>query len=333
MRLSRWDAFGEGLDSTSLMLHRLRSGLTSLGVIFGVAAVISMLAVGEGAGRDAQLRIEELGATNIILRSVKPSDEAQAASGRPAPLILRYGLKYADFERIVGTVPTIKRVLLVREIRKQIRCAERAFDGRVVGTTHDYAEFNHVKVARGRFLDRSDDTLYRNCAVLAHATAKVLTATYEPYHPEKDVQVTVPYELLEQARRSARQFSIILGTIASISLLVGGIGIMNIMLATVTDRTREIGIRRALGAKRRDIIRHFLIECMLLSGVGGLAGVFLGMWIPRVIVYFVPDQKTIITPQSVVLAFAISVGVGILFGIYPARRAALMDPIDALRAE
>jgi putative ABC transport system permease protein len=420
---------GLRLGLKSLMLHKLRSGLTALGLIFGVAAVISMLAVGEGASRDAQLRIEELGATNIILRSVKPSEDAQAASGRQAPLILRYGLKYADYERIVETVPTIKRVLPVREIRKQIRSVESAFDGRVVGTTHEYAEFNHVKVARGRFLERSDDTLYRNYAVLAHATAEalfpyqdpigetialgsdaykivgvtgervstaasggafagqdynrdvyiplntcrlrfgeriidfrsgrfsaeeteltqltvqvqsthevtptasVLTATYEPYHPEKDVQMTVPYDLLEQARRSARQFSIILGTIASISLLVGGIGIMNIMLATVTERTREIGIRRALGAKRRDIIQHFLIECVLLSGVGGLAGVLLGVWIPRMIVYFVPDQKTIITPQSVVLAFGISVGIGILFGIYPARRAALMDPIEALRDE
>ena len=420
---------GLRLGLRSLMLHKLRSGLTALGLIFGVAAVISMLAVGEGASRDAQLRIEELGATNIILRSVKPSEDAQAASGRQAPLILRYGLRYADYERIVETIPTIKRVLPVREIRKLIRSVESAFDGRVVGTTHEYAEFNHIKVARGRFLLRSDDTLYRNYAVLAHATAEalfpyqdpigetialgsdaykivgvtgerastaasggsfagqdynrdvyiplntcrlrfgeriidfrsgrfsaeeteltqltiqvqstyevtptanVLTATYEPYHPEKDVQMTVPYDLLEQARRSARQFSIILGTIASISLLVGGIGIMNIMLATVTERTREIGIRRALGAKRRDIIQHFLIECVLLSGVGGLAGVLLGIWIPRIIVYFVPDQKTIITAQSVVLAFGISVGVGILFGIYPARRASLMDPIDALRHE
>ena len=165
------------------------------------------------------------------------------------------------------------------------------------------------------------------------ATATLLTSAYEPYHPEKDVQMTVPYDLLEQARRSARQFSIILGTIASISLLVGGIGIMNIMLATVTERTREIGVRRALGAKRRDIIHQFLIECVLLSGVGGLAGVLLGMWIPSVIVYFVPDQKPVITLQSVILAFGISVCVGILFGIYPARRAALMDPIEALRAE
>jgi putative ABC transport system permease protein len=164
-------------------------------------------------------------------------------------------------------------------------------------------------------------------------TASVLTASYEPYHPQKDVQIVVPYALLEEARRSARQFSIILGTIASISLLVGGIGIMNIMLATVTERTREIGIRRALGAKRRDIIQQFLVECVVLSGVGGLVGVLMGMGIPRVIVYFVPDQKPIITVQSVLVAFGISVAVGILFGIYPARRAALMDPIEALRQE
>jgi putative ABC transport system permease protein len=420
---------GLRLGLKSLLLHKLRSGLTTLGLTFGVAAVISMLAVGEGASRAVQRDIEQLGATNIILRSVKPSDELQAASGRQAPLILRFGLTYPDYQRIVETVPTIKRVLPVREIRKQIRCREHAFDGRVVGTTHDYAEFNHLKVLKGRFLQRSDDELYRNCAVLAHATAlalfpyddpigqtialgkdpytvvgvtsvqsvtagtregftgqdynrdvyiplntcrlrfgeriidfrsgrfsaeeteltqltvqvhsisevtptaSVLTASYEPYHPQKDVQIVVPYALLEEARRSARQFSIILGTIASISLLVGGIGIMNIMLATVTERTREIGIRRALGAKRRDIIQQFLVECVVLSGVGGLVGVLMGMGIPRVIVYFVPDQKPIITVQSVLVAFGISVAVGILFGIYPARRAALMDPIEALRQE
>ncbi len=145
--------------------------------------------------------------------------------------------------------------------------------------------------------------------------------------------MTVPYDLLEQARRSARQFTIILGTIASISLLVGGIGIMNIMLATVTERTREIGIRRALGAKQRDIIQQFLIECIVLSGIGGLIGVLLGIGLPRVIVYLYPDQKTAITLQSIALAFGVSVGVGVLFGIYPARRAALMDPIEALRHE
>jgi putative ABC transport system permease protein len=155
-----------------------------------------------------------------------------------------------------------------------------------------------------------------------------------PWHTKKnDVELIVPYELLLQAQHTARQYSIILGTIAGISLLVGGIGIMNIMLATVTERTREIGIRRALGAKRKDITQQFLIETVVLSGVGGLLGVSLGFTIPRIIVFFIPNQPVIVTPQSVLLAFGISVGIGVLFGLYPARRASMMDPIEALRHE
>jgi putative ABC transport system permease protein len=419
---------GLKLGLKSLMLHKLRSGLTALGLIFGVAAVITMLAVGEGSSRDAQVRFEQLGATNIILRSVKPTEENQAAAGRPA-MILNYGLTYADYDRILETVPTIKRVLPIREIRKQVRSRDHAFDAHIVGTTFDFAEFSHLVIEKGRFLEKSDNELYRNYAVLGHtaaeglfpyqdpigeritvgntpysvvgvtaqqaseaqpgggivgqdfnrdiyiplntcrvrfgerivdfrsggmiaeetqltqitvqvnsldevpATVGAIQGAYEMYHPKKDVQMTVPYDLLEEARRSARQFSIILGTIASISLLVGGIGIMNIMLATVTERTREIGIRRALGAKQRDIIQQFLIECIVLSGIGGLIGVLLGLGLPRVIVYLYPDQKTIITLQSIALAFGVSVGVGVIFGIYPARRAALMDPIEALRHE
>src|SRR3954453_9220393 len=135
----------------SLLLHKLRSGLTVLGIVFGVAAVISMLAVGEGSSRDAQERIQQLGATNIIVRSVKPSDETQASGGRPAR-VLAYGLKYDDFERMMATVPTIKKALPIREIRKQIRPLEHFLDGRVVGTTHDYDEFNRLEMERGRFL-------------------------------------------------------------------------------------------------------------------------------------------------------------------------------------
>ncbi len=126
-------------------------------------------------------------------------------------------------------------------------------------------------------------------------TVPLIEAAYEPYHPKKDVEKTVPYDLLLQAEKQARQFTIILGTIAAISLLVGGIGIMNIMLATVTERTREIGIRRALGAKRRDITQQFLIETVVLAGVGGLLGVLVGFTIPQVIIYFIPDQKAVVT--------------------------------------
>jgi putative ABC transport system permease protein len=422
-----WRSLKLGLKS--LMLHKLRSGLTVLGIVFGVAAVISMLAVGEGSSREAQQRYEQLGAVNIIYRSIKPSDEAQASGGRGPARILNYGLKYEDFDRILGTVPTIRKALPIREIRKQIRRRQHFLDGRVVGTTHDYAEFNHLKLGAGRFLSAADNDRYENFVVLGHETSKTLfpyenpigesiklgndyytvvgvteertasaaiggslaaqdfnrdvyiplntcrlrfgekiinmrsgsmeaeetqlsqitlqvgsipevrpTATIveaavKPYHTKKDVEMVVPYELLLEAQRTARQFSIILGTIASISLMVGGIGIMNIMLATVTERTREIGIRRALGAKRRDITQQFLIESVVLSAVGGLLGVCLGLLIPLTIRYFLPEQKTVVTLFSVVLSFGISAVVGILFGLYPALRAAQMDPIEALRHE
>jgi putative ABC transport system permease protein len=421
-----WRALKLGMKS--LLLHKLRSGLTVLGIVFGVAAVISMLAIAEGSSRKAQDEIKALGATNIIVRSVKPSDEAQATAGRPSR-ILNYGLKYDDYERILETVPTIKKVLPIREIRKGIRRFQYNLDGRVVGTTQDYAEFNALEIDRGRFLSAADNERYQNYCVLAAMTAKtlfpyedpvglsvklgsdyytvigvtkerqssagignslaaqdfnkdvyiplntckvrfgekivdarsgsmqaeetqlsqvtlqvgsieevrptvpIIKAAYEPWHPRKDVEMTVPFDLLEAARKTARQYSIILGTIAAISLLVGGIGIMNIMLATVTERTREIGIRRALGAKRRDITEQFLIETVVLSGVGGLLGVTVGIAIPRIIVYFIPDQQAIVTGFSVFLSFGISVLIGILFGLYPARRAALMDPIEALRHE
>ncbi len=417
------------LGMKSLLLHKLRSGLTVLGIVFGVAAVISMLAIAEGTSREAREQIGALGARNIIIRSVKPSDEAQAAtSGRPT-MILNFGLKYSDYDRMVATIPTIRKILPIREIRKQIRRGSHAIEGRVVGTTHDYGDFNLLQVEKGRFLTASDNEKYQNYAVLASETAAnlfpyenplnqsvklgsdyytvigvmakrassagiggslaaqdfnkdvyiplntcklrfgerivdnrsgsrqaeetqltqitvqvntidevlptvpLVQASYEPYHSKKDVEMTVPYDLLLSAEKQARQFAIILGTIAAISLLVGGIGIMNIMLATVTERTREIGIRRALGAKQRDITQQFLIETVVLSGVGGLLGVAMGFMIPLIIVFFIQDQKAIVTGGSVMLAFSISVAVGILFGIYPARRAAMMDPIEALRHE
>src|SRR5438309_9038727 len=166
-----WRALKLGMKS--LLLHKLRSGLTVLGIVFGVAAVISMLAIAEGSSRDAQERIRALGATNIIVRSVKPSDEAQATGGRPAR-ILNYGLKYDDYDRIMATVPTIRKALPIREIRKQIRHLEHYIDGRVVGTTHDYDEFNRLEMARGRFLTEADNAKVQNYAVLAAETARTL---------------------------------------------------------------------------------------------------------------------------------------------------------------
>ena len=147
-----------------------------------------------------------------------------------------------------------------------------------------------------------------------------------------DVKMTVPLELLRQQEETARIFNIVLGSIAVISLLVGGIGIMNVMLATVTERTREIGIRRALGAKKTHIVTQFLVETAVLSGAGGILGVGLGILIPQLITVF-SNTLTIIRPEHVVLAFTISAGVGVSFGLYPAWRAANMDPVEALRHE
>jgi putative ABC transport system permease protein len=152
------------------------------------------------------------------------------------------------------------------------------------------------------------------------------------FHKQNDYETIVPLQLLRQAERTKRIFNIVLGSIAAISLLVGGIGIMNIMLATVTERTREIGIRRALGAKRRHITVQFLVETVVLSVGGGLIGVATGIIVPF-IVSRATDMPTIVTPWSVLLAFSISGAVGVIFGLYPAKAAAKLDPIEALRHE
>jgi putative ABC transport system permease protein len=164
------------------------------------------------------------------------------------------------------------------------------------------------------------------------SVAEAIKAVLKHHHKKRDYEIVVPLELLKRAERTKQIFNIVLGSIAAISLLVGGIGIMNIMLATVTERTREIGIRRALGAKRRDIVTQFLVEAVMLSGTGGLFGVALGMAIP-VLVTWVAAMKTIILFWSPLLAFSISGLVGVVFGLYPALRAAKMDPVEALRHE
>ena len=160
----------------------------------------------------------------------------------------------------------------------------------------------------------------------------VLDTLLDRIHKKKDYNIIVPLELMRQAARVTRIFSIVLGSIAAISLLVGGIGIMNIMLASVSERTREIGIRRALGAKKIDIITQFLTETVMLTLIGGIFGIALGSLIPFLVTYF-GKMPTVITTWSLVLAFGISGAVGITFGLYPAYRAANMDPIESLRHE
>ena len=164
------------------------------------------------------------------------------------------------------------------------------------------------------------------------ATAKGVESMLERFHKKKDYKLSIPLQLLRQAEATSRTFNIVLGSIAGISLLVGGIGIMNIMLASVTERTREIGIRRAIGAKRRQIVTQFLIETVVLSTTGGIIGIGIGMLIPWLITYFA-GMPTFVTPWSLFLSLGISMGVGIIFGLYPAVRASSLDPIVALRHE
>jgi putative ABC transport system permease protein len=167
-----------------------------------------------------------------------------------------------------------------------------------------------------------------NVPLVAAAAREMLSRN----HHDPDYEIVVPLELLLRAEETKRIFNIVLGSIAGISLLVGGIGIMNVMLATVTERTREIGIRRAMGAKKRHIVRQILVETVVLSGCGGVLGVAVGVLVPHLI-SAVTESLTIIQPSHVLLAFGVSVGVGLSFGLYPAWRAANMDPLEALRHE
>jgi putative ABC transport system permease protein len=166
----------------------------------------------------------------------------------------------------------------------------------------------------------------------AEAVAAGIERMLQRFHKKKDYVVNVPLALLKQAEATKRTFNIVLGSIAGISLLVGGIGIMNIMLASVTERTREIGIRRAIGAKRKQIIYQFLIETVVLSMAGGLIGLGIGVLIPFMITHF-SHMPTVVTLRGILLPLVISMAIGILFGLYPAMHAARVDPIVALRHE
>ena len=410
---------------SSLLLHKLRSLLTTLGVLFGTSSVISMLAIGEGASYEAQEQIKLLGSQNVILRSVKPPEDPN--QGNQTSRVLTFGLKDMDLARIEETYPAVERVVPMRQIQKEVRYGERALNPRILATRPEYQDVTGRLIWEGRFLTAEDERTFNNVCVLGTEVARYLFPLESPldkrikiggdyftvvgtlaprvplgddpakvgdevtgeiyipfetarkwygllqvkrragsmdmeevelseitievdhpdnvsvvanaaremlsrYHDKRDTEVVVPLELLARAEETKRIFNIVLGSIAGISLLVGGIGIMNVMLATVTERTREIGIRRALGAKRRHIVTQFLVETVVLSVGGGLVGVALGLLIPWV-VQRTTEMRTIVTPAAPLMAFFISAGVGVVFGLYPAWRAASMDPVEALRHE
>ncbi len=411
------------LGVNNLLLHKLRSLLTMLGVVFGVGSVIAMLAVGEGASKDALDRIGKLGSHNIIITSAKPMEEENATNVRIMMSV--YGLLYEDEIRLAESFPSIRRTVPAKIIRKEGRLGARSMELRIVGTTPSWFELVKRNVVAGRVIVDRDINASANVVVLTeHGVRRLLAgkntigqalrlgkeyfevigivqnagniggdlqtpdqeidayipirvarerygdifmkntagtftrervelhqiiaevdstdrveaasagieAMMKKFHKKVDYRISVPLALLRQAEATKRTFNIVLGSIAGISLLVGGIGIMNIMLASVTERTREIGIRRAIGAKKKQIIIQFLIETVVLSTVGGMIGMAIGLLIPWLITVFA-GMPTLVTAYSLILSLGISMGIGIVFGIYPAVRASNLDPIEALRHE
>ena len=414
------------LGVKSLLLHKLRSLLTTLGIFCGVASVIAMLAIGEGGSYAEQQRIKALGSNNIILKSLKPPETQSEQNSGSSRSALAYGLTYDDAEAIQETLPAVRVVVPVRKFPKKVRYGEHVMTSTIYGTHPRFMAVTNLQaVNEGRFLVRRDVERKRNVAVLGSSVARTLFPLENPLgksvrigkeafrivgvlarpdsggsespatetangvfiplsaarsffgeltvkissgsrefervqlhtiqvqvarnedvvptaravasllakrHPKDDYEIEVPLEMLRMAKEANRTWSWVLASIGGISLLVGGIGVMNVMLATVTERTREIGIRRALGAKRHHIISQFLVESVVLCCLGGLLGILGGITLPAIIEYY-SNMKTIISPIFPVIAFLISAGVGVVFGLYPAWRAAQMDPVEALRHE
>ncbi len=411
------------LGIENLLLHKLRSFLTMLGVVFGVGSVVAMLSVGEGASKEALEQIKKLGSNNIIISSMKSAEE-EATSTTHSHMSI-YGLTYEDYRRLAQSFKDVRETAPVKIMRRDSRLYDRIIELRVVGTTSEWFDLVPREILAGRVLLHSDLDKQVPVAVLTEFGARKILATestigqtisigssqfevigivksesgqagniqipdqdvdayvpmevarqyfgdiftkrtsggeerekvelhqmivqvddprkveavaagvermLEQTHKKKDYVVSVPLALLKQAEATKRRFNIVLGSIAGISLLVGGIGIMNIMLASVTERTREIGIRRAIGAKRRQIVFQFLIETVVLSTMGGFIGLGVGALIPFLITSF-SGMVTLMTWRGILVPLLISMAIGILFGLYPAVHAAQVDPIVALRHE
>ena len=423
----------------NLRLHKLRSLLTALGIIFGVAAVIIMVAIGEGSKQAALEQIEQLGANNILVRSVRPPEGSE--STQASQRTLEYGLKRTDLERL-RTLPGIKTVVPVRDTEQRVAREDvRAGTAKAIGTTPELFNVINLHTARGERFTQLQHERGDAVCVLGHFIAQQLFPYADPigqtvqvgsagmtlitlkvvgvleptglragsegaammqldpdqgvYFPltlartsfgdsitkfsagsrerknielsevwlqanntgdverlasvaenavrtahgqKDDVQVKAPIQILRAAERTQRTFNFIMVGIAAFALVVGGIGIMNIKLATVTERTKEIGIRRALGAKRRHITLQFLIETTVISLSGGLIGIGIGVGFAKALPWVVQRVSAQVYPTSVaewsvIGSFVVSGMIGIGFGLYPAVMAARMNPIEALRHE
>jgi putative ABC transport system permease protein len=403
---------------SSLLVHKLRSLLTMLGMIFGVGAVVAMLSITAGAQKEMMSFIDLLGVNNIIIEAKEATDRDTLQARRA----ISPGLTFRDYRAIAANVQGIQASTPRKRFKPSKLLPKPAQEPpQLIGVLPSFLEINSLAVVEGRWLTEEDNTMsapvcvlgesskvallgYERAVgkyvkvnsqwlqvvgVLAHQatadtdveglevsnrnnliiaplntvmrrfedsnaflrdeidgiylkvttgtdsveTSKVVNAILASTHKDAgDYTVVVPADLLEQRRQTQMIFSIVMICIAGISLLVGGIGIMNIMLATVLERTREIGIRRAIGARQADIVRQFLTEAVLISIVGGLIGIAFGFSLSQVIAA-AAGWSTVVTWGSIAVAFGVSVGIGLLFGIYPAVQAAKLDPIEAIRYE
>ena len=406
------------LSLIGLLSHKLRTLLTMLGIIFGVAAVIAMLSIGEGAKQESLEQIRQMGISNIIVQHWDKEDDQEDSAD--ADQNKSQGLTWDDARSIERICLLAEYVTPQRELKIKAQAHGNTFRTMAVGTTAEYLTVLDARIGSGVYFSAEDLREAKRVCVLGadakralfffddplgsrvkirnqwftvigvladkgaaggkiggvlevrntdediyiplttmlsrfhwepadaelsqitvkisaskqlqEAAAIVRTILNRRHRGVEDFKIAIPEELLRQSQKTQQIFNIVMGCIAGISLVVGGIGIMNIMLASVLERTREIGIRRALGARRHDILSQFLVESLLVSLLGGLIGVILGYAVPEIITLYA-GWRTIVQPWTIALAFGVSASVGIGFGIYPARQAALLNPIDALRYE
>ncbi len=399
-----------------LIDHKFRSFLTMLGIIFGVASVITMLSIGEGAKKAAIAKYQDLGVNNIIVREKKLSDEELEETRAK----FSQGLSIQDANVIKEIVPGVTGIASQAEISSEVKYTDKSAKSTIIGITPEFVKMLNYKTDKGDFITADHykrslkvcvlgagvaATLFRNedpigkmvkiedqwMEVVGILKSKTLftetvgelaardlnTDIYVPlttflkrFTPEnsltseiqqitiqvdnsnrlveasqlidailqrhhfnnRDYNIVIPYELLKQEEKEKEIYNFLLGAIAAISLLVGGIGIMNIMLATVMERTREIGIRRAIGARKADIMSQFVSEAVAISITGGIIGVVVGVGLSLSVAAFT-DVSISLKMYSVLIAFGFSVLVGIAFGYLPAKNAANLKPIDSIRYE
>jgi putative ABC transport system permease protein len=407
-----------GRSVENLLLHKLRTLLTMLGMIFGVAAVLAMLSIGAGAQQQVMAFIEDLGVRNLIVEAHETTEwQAFQKVRQQSP-----GLSFHDVRAMQDTVPGLDLLSPRKKFTPtQVVPKPQGELPVVYGVEPIYREIAGLKITSGRFFGADEAAHAAPVCVLGEAARARLFGlgealnqfvevneqwfqvigvaggqavvqnevaglpgqdrnnliyvptgaamfrledTYSSFRDEidgvylrlkPDVDITaaaatvrsilaashrgaddyaliVPAELLAEQQRTKRIFDIVMVALASISLLVGGIGIMNIMLASVLERTPEIGLRRAIGAKQTDIIRQFVIETTLIAVAGGVMGLILGAAMSKLIASFA-GWSTILTSGSLLLAFSVSVLIGLVFGVYPAMKAARLEPVQALRYE